>query len=98
LKTKSKLKGASSSPERELKEMESKEVLYKFYGEDQVEIFIDWIRRYQDKGKIEMFFRYHTEQVMLTFMKLFPPPGLMEVWNRWNSLPSKKQKAYCKPF
>ena len=60
--------------------------LYKLYGEDQVEIFFDWARRYQTKARIDIFIKYHTKEVLDEFMTLFPPPSLLEIWNRWVNL------------
>jgi hypothetical protein len=68
--------------------------LKKFYGNEIVDAFLKTIIHTQTKARIEVFLKYHTEELLTSWISLFPPPSIYEIWIRWVDLPEHQQSVY----
>ena len=56
----------------------------KIYNIDSVNIFFNQMKFTQSEETMLKFCEYHTHDILINFMGLFPPPSIWELWNRWN--------------
>jgi hypothetical protein len=63
------------------------DVFMSVYGENAVKGFFKWLDSIvMEQQTIDNFCKYHTKEMLTSFMDLFPPPDLIEIWLRWNKL------------
>ena len=60
------------------------EILNCYYQTESITTFFKQMNIMQTTETMNEFIKYHTTDVMNEFMLCFPPPGIWEVWNRWN--------------
>jgi hypothetical protein len=57
------------------------------YRPEVVKSFFGWLDTIVLEQKtIDDFCKYHTEEKLKSWLNIFPPPSLCEIWERWNNL------------
>jgi hypothetical protein len=61
-------------------------IFEKYYQKDFVDPFFEELARKHTQETIGNFVKYHTDEMFVQWMGMFPPPYLYEIWDRWVKL------------